>query len=255
MAIFLAARLLARYSDKPNPHVTSALGKLAVALDQSGVARGIGQHVARTSERLDRPMSDDALDYLRNLQTLTQAWAQGTRVRLAQRSAPDTERLFEPYYIEPSAIGFSCYVIGYDHQSRDIRTFKVERLARVAPTLDTYTIPPTFDPLEKLALAWGVNWGDGESPVEIVLRFAAGRAAERVRETIWHQSQKRINLPDGRCEVRITVGSTLEVKPFIRQWGADCEVVAPPQLRAEIAADMRAAAELYQSQVEVTKSV
>jgi proteasome accessory factor B len=245
LAVFMAARLLARYADKPNPHIVTALGKIAMALDQTHTSLPIARHIARTSDRLDRPLSEDARAVLRNLETLTQAWADGVRVRLTQRESPDVERLFEPYYIEPSAIGYSSYVIGFDHLRHAIRTFKIERLARVTPTLDSYTIPASFDPLEKLALAWGVNWGDGETPIEVRLRFRAGRAADRVRETVWHESQQRHDLPDGSCEMRITVGSTLEMKPFIRQWGADCVVEAPETLRREIAEEMREAAQHY----------
>jgi predicted DNA-binding transcriptional regulator YafY len=45
--------------------------------------------------------------------------------------------------------------------------------------------------------------------------------------------------------MRITVGSTTEMKPWIRQWGPDCEVLNPPELRAEIAQEMRQAAMFY----------
>jgi len=113
------------------------------------------------------------------------------------------------------------------------------------PTLDTYTIPTTFDPYQKLAGAWGVNWGKEGETTEVTLRFAPGRAADRVRETNWHESQRIEDLPDGGCEMRITVGNTLEMKPWIRQWGHECEVLNPPELRAEIAEEMRQAGELY----------
>jgi predicted DNA-binding transcriptional regulator YafY len=244
-AVFQAARLLARYSDKPNPHAVRALGKLGLALEQSRVADQIARHIALTSESLDRPLTDAARDDLRNIETLTRAWAYGTRVRLVQREAPELERLFEPYFIEPSAVGFSCYVIGFDHHRQAIRTFKIERLARVSATTDTYTIPPTFDPLAKLAGAWGVNWGDGETAADVVLWFEPGRAADRVRETHWHETQQREDTPDGGCLLRIRVGSTTEMKPWIRQWGPDCEVLVPDVLRNEIADEMRRAGERY----------
>ncbi|MGQ9889055.1 MAG: helix-turn-helix transcriptional regulator [Aggregatilineales bacterium] len=242
-AVFLAARLLARYSDKPNPHAVAALNKLSLALEH--VAPHIARHVARTSERLDRPLTESQREYLRCLEALTRAWADGVRVGLVQREAPDLERLFEPYFIEPSAWGFSTYVIGFDHHRCDLRTFKVERLLRVRLTTDTYTIPESFDPYEKLAGAWGVNWGAGGEPTEVVLRFAAGRAAERVRETNWHESQTIENMPDGGCVLRIVVGSTQEMKPWIRQWGPDCEVLAPTALRTEIGEEMRRAGQVY----------
>jgi predicted DNA-binding transcriptional regulator YafY len=243
MAVFLAARLLARYSDKPNPYAVKALRGLSRALGKT--APRIAGHIARTSDKLDRPLNDAAQEHLRALEALTRAWAEGTRVRLFTRERPEVERLFEPYFIEPSAVGYSSYVIGYDHLRGEVRTFKIERLLRAVPTLDTYTIPATFDPYAKLAGAWGVNWGKDGEATRVTLRFAPGRAADRVRETHWHESQVIEDAPDGGCVLAITVGSTQEMKPWIRQWGPDCEVLAPPGLRREIAEEMRRAGENY----------
>jgi proteasome accessory factor B len=66
-----------------------------------------------------------------------------------------------------------------------------------------------------------------------------------VRESEWHYSQKREDLPNGGCIISVTVGSTLEMKPWIRQWGKDCEVLVPEELRREIAEEMHAAARMY----------
>ena len=243
MAVFLAVRLLARYADKPNPHAVRALDRLHLAF--RSVSKQIAVHIGRTSDKLNRPLTENAREYLAHLETLTRAWAEGTRVRLVKRDEPTIERVFEPYFIEPSAVGYVSYVIGYDHYRHDIRTFRIERLLRVTPTNEIYCVPATFDPLEKLAGAWGVNWGDGNIPTEVILRFVAGRAADRVRETNWHESQIIEDAPDGGCVMRIKVGSTLEMKPWIRQWGADCEVLGPATLRTEIGAEMRRAGELY----------
>lgn len=243
MAVFLAARLLARYSDKPNPHAVKALNSLSLALQR--IAPHIAEHIARSSERLDRALNEGAQDHLRALETLTRAWAQGKRVRLYTREEPLVERLFEPYFIEPSAIGYASYVIGYDHYRHDERTFKIERLYRVYLTTETFTIPANFDPYRKLAGAWGVNWGKTGTATAVSLRFAKGRAADRVRETNWHETQRIEDLPDGGCILHITVGSTLEMKPWIRQWGPDCEVLSPLELRHEIADEMRRAGNIY----------
>jgi predicted DNA-binding transcriptional regulator YafY len=66
-----------------------------------------------------------------------------------------------------------------------------------------------------------------------------------VRESNWHESQQIDELLDGGCVLRITVGSTQEMKPWIRQWGPDCEVLAPEALRQEIADEMRRAGARY----------
>ena len=104
-----------------------------------------------------------------------------------------------------------------------------------------------FHPYRYLHNAWGVNWGSGEE-IEVRLQFPAGRVTERVKESEWHITQKIDDLPDGGCVLTVKVGSTLEMKPFIRQWGADCIVLAPDDLRGEIAAEMRQAAENYMAQ-------
>ena len=63
LAVFLAARLLARYSDKPNPHAMNALRKLSTAFGR--VSQQISAHIAQTSARLDRPMTESAKNQLR----------------------------------------------------------------------------------------------------------------------------------------------------------------------------------------------
>jgi len=242
MAVHLAARLLARYSDKPNPHAVVALSKLSMGMQRA--APMIAQHIAQTSAKINRPIAEATKTYLDALETLTHACADGTRVQLVMREKPDMERLFDPYFIELIAVGYLTYAIGFDHYRQEVLTFTIDRLLSVTATHEPYTIPTSFNPLTKLAGAWGVNWGDGK-PVEVVLRFTAGRVANRVSETNWHETQIIEPLVDGGCILRIKVGSTQEMKPWIRQWGPDCVVLEPPELRKEIGEEMRRAGELY----------
>jgi predicted DNA-binding transcriptional regulator YafY len=52
--------------------------------------------------------------------------------------------------------------------------------------------------------------------------------------------------PDGGCIWRVEVAHTLEIKPWMRGWRPDCEVLAPEGLRQEVGEEMRrAAAEVY----------
>jgi hypothetical protein len=46
-------------------------------------------------------------------------------------------------------------------------------------------------------------------------------------------SQKIDNLPNGGCMLAVKAGSTLEMKPFMRQWGVDRIVLVPNDLRCE----------------------
>ena len=51
--------------------------------------------------------------------------------------------------------------------------------------------------------------------------------------------------PDGTCTLTLRVNHTLEMVPWIRGWGPDCEVLKPDELRQQIAEDMRKAVEVY----------
>ena len=243
LALFLAARLLSRHSDEHNPHVVKALVKLADTLRARSamMARHVELAAAAVRERRIRP------EYVQALETLARAWGEGRKVRLTYWSyskGETTDRVFAPYFIEPLAIGFACHVIGFDELRGAIRTLKVERIHSATLTEERYEIPESFDALRRLENAWGIIWSDEGEEVEVVLRFEP-RAAQRVRESIWHGSQRIEDLPDGSCLFSVRVGSTMELAPWVRQWGADVEVLAPQQFREEIGTEVSNLAQIY----------
>lgn len=242
LALYLAARLLSRHSDEHNPHVVRAIEKLADALRAKSplIAHHIDLAARAVRERRTRR------EYVEALEVLTQGWAEGRKVRLRYRSYSKdetTERTFAPYFIEPSGIGYACYVIGHDDLRNALRTLKVERIYEAYLTDERFIVPASFDPQQLLASAWGVIWRD-EGGVEVTLHFDPS-VVRRVKESIWHPSQRIDDLPDGSCLFRVRVGSTLEFKPWVRQWGSAVTVVSPAALRAELADEVRAMARAY----------
>ena len=238
LALYLAARLLAAHSDEHNPHVVSALEKLANALPES-----IGEHVNRTAALSDKRRPDP--DHIRVLETLTRAWSERRQARMVYRNAQTgetTKRVIDPYFIEPSPVGYACYVIGYDHLRRDIREFKVERIERAGLLETTFVLRDGFDPYAFLEHSWGIM--GGEEVVDVALRFSE-KVRYRVRESDWPGVVDVSDEPDGGCSMRLRVKHTLEMKPWIRSWGPECEVLAPEELRREIAAEMIAAGKVY----------
>ena len=241
LALYLSARLLSAHSDKHNPHVVSALEKLASALPES-----IGQHITRTAEATHNRKPHR--EYIRVLETFTRAWSERKQVRLTYynpQTDETTRRIFDPYFVEPSPVGYACYVIGFDHLRRDIREFKIERVQQVQILDSSYQIRDNFDPYDYLTQAWGVMGGDER--IVVKLRFSPN-VAYRVRESDWPCVDTIDDLPDGGCLMTLTVSHTLEMKPWIRGWGADCEVIEPEDLRQVIAKDMIAAGRMYEMQ-------
>ncbi len=243
MALHLAARLMATRTDKRNPHAASALRKLGHALEK--FAPLVSRHLLASAEVMDDAARRHDPVYLEVLETLTRAWSQGRMVHLWHRheSGQVYEYDFAPYFIEPYAVGQTAHVIGWREPPGAIRTFKVERIQRIELIARSYIIPEHFNPRGLLADAWGI-WYTESEPVEVVLRFHP-RVAHRVRETQWHRSEQVEEQADGSLLWRARVAEPREMKPWIRGWGPDCEVLSPEWLRQEIAEEMRQAAEVY----------
>ena len=244
MALHMAARLMATSTDKHNPHAAAALRKLSQALQT--VAPLVSAHlVASAAVMDDKARRRDPL-YLEVLETLTRAWAEGRKVRLGYQKAPEgpvTVCRFAPYFLEPYALGHTTYVIGWRDDPPGERTLKLERIRHIELLAERYEVPASFDALGKLSNAWGI-WYTGTDPQEVVLRFQAC-VAGRVVETQWQPGERTAVQPDGSLVWRAWVAEPTEMKPWIRGWGPDCEVLTPGWLREEIAEEMRRAAALY----------
>lgn len=244
IALYFAARLLAHHSDEHNPHIVSALDKLAAGLpDQT-----ISAHIAQAADVVRaRPVR---ADYIRTLEVLTRAWADRRLVLLRYR-APNrasTEREVAPYFLEVSRSTPAAYVIGFDRLRDAIRTFKIERIEHADLLDEHYVIPADFSPYAFLGNAWGVM---DDAEVSVHLRFSA-EAATRVRESLWHHSQRLVERADGGCDLLMIIGGIREVLPWVLGWGADVEVLAPPELRAEVATHAVRMAALYRDENSIS---
>jgi predicted DNA-binding transcriptional regulator YafY len=244
MAVFLSARLMARYADKYDPNLAAAFQKL-----EEGLPEALRAHVERTLDDLaERPVDRG---FNRHVADLTRAWAERRVVRFTYAPAryDGTEREprpaeVRPYLLEPSLQTHALYLIGHDETRDAIRTFKVERILDLAVTPRTFE-PPAPGPLARtLRRAWDIIADQPET--EVVLRFAPG-VAVRVREATWHPSQAVEELPDGSLEWRATVAGTIEIRLWILAWGDEVEVVAPDALRDDVAATLARAAARYEA--------
>ena len=247
MALHLAARLMATRTDKQNPHAAAALRKLGLALEK--LAPRVAEHLKASARVMEDQAQRHDPVYLHVLETLTRAWSDRRVAHLWHRMADGRvfEYDFAPYFIEPYAVGQTTHVIGWREPPGALRTFKLERIQRIELTDREYTIPEDFDPREKLADAWGIWYTEAE-PVEVVLRFHP-RVAHRVRETQWHRSEQVAEQPDGSLIWRARVAEPQEMVPWIRGWGADVEVLEPPELRDRMTGEARRLAEAYNWQV------
>ena len=239
IVLFLASRLIARWSDQYDAAVVSAFTKLADALPQP-----IARHVAATMLRVGEHDANEP--FTRSFSAVARGWAEGRVVEIDYDpgTAPRKRTRVHPYFLEPDAALRSVYLIAHDETARAMRTYKVERIRSATLTADRYEIPDDFDPDRWLASSWGIWAPDSTPPVRIRLRFAR-EIAHRVREAVWHRSQTLTELPDGGVELEVTVNGIVEIRPWILSWGDGVEVLEPPELRDSVAGAVRAAAARY----------
>jgi predicted DNA-binding transcriptional regulator YafY len=237
LALYLASRLLARQAEMYDPHIASALAKLAWILPEA-----MAKHIHATIRQMVS-REDSRLTAI--LETLATAWATG-RVVYMRYQASGSENIhgyrLKPYFIEACGDYRGTYVIGWADYFDAVYTFRVERIVQAELTEETFEPPAEFDGPQLLRTAWGVMFGD--ECQQVALRFAP-EAWRRVHETCWHPSQEIIDEADGSCTLRVQVAHPEEMLYWIRGWGPQVEVLEPASLREQVAAEALAVAARY----------
>jgi predicted DNA-binding transcriptional regulator YafY len=237
--IFLAARLMVSYSRHYDVNIASTFTKL-----NSIVPSPLREQIQKTIDWMQALPADEK--HLRILAKLAEAWASQCQVKLTYQSLPAekaTERIIEPYFIEPAAPCHSSYVVAYCHRAGEVRVFKLERIEDIELIQQTYNIPSDFDANKFFASAWGIVVGDEVKTVKLKFHPEIARLIE---ETIWHPSQMVERKRNGSVIMTLKVFDTYEFRSWILQWGEKVEVVEPEELRQAIAHTGSAIAELYQ---------
>lgn len=175
--------------------------------------------------------------------TLSTAVLKQQEVTFSYRKPGDsktTRRTVQPYHL--SHRQNLWYLVGNDLERSALRTFALPRISEVKISKNTFSRPQDFSPENFFSNALGVLGGSGTFLVRV--RFSS-RVADRIRERIWHDSQTLRELPSGEVELDLKLGALPEVESWILSWGADAEVLAPPELRQQVAQAATALHQLY----------
>lgn len=129
----------------------------------------------------------------------------------------------------------TLYLIGYKPLDDAVRTWRVDRIEQADVERMPFTVPADLDLDARLAGSLGIY--EGHDDVAVTIRFRPP-AARFVQEKKWHSSQRLSPQRDGSLIAELRLSSTAELKPWLLGFGPAAEVLAPPALRAEIAADL-----------------
>ncbi len=238
--IFLAARLMLRYSNRYDPNTDATFTKLSAVLPTT-----LAEQVRKTMAWMQKLEKNEK--HLRILSTVAEAWVSQRRLKIEYRSLPAkaaVERIIEPYYIEPAAPGHASYVIAHCHRTGKLRTFKIERIESAELTNQSYTVPADFDANEFFGSSWGIVV---EGEVQTVkLKIEDRELIRLMSETVWHPSQVLDKKNDGSMVMTLRVTDTVELYSWILGWGEYVEVLEPKELRQEIIDTAKNVVKLYE---------
>ncbi len=240
LTLYLAARKTSRQTRFHHPHAANALEKLAATLRQP-----MTEKLLKAADNVLKYEKDP--ERIKIIEILAQAWVEQKKVRVRYQPYGLDEfrnHVIHPYLIEPSIWSDSVYVIAHSEVAEKIVPFKIDRIESAFLSGETFEIPADFDEQVLLKHAWGIWVGDKE-PVTVKLRFNK-EAARRVKESIWNPLEKVENTEGGGCIWSAEVAEWREMLPWVRGWGADCEVLEPEGLRKELTSEAARMAMLYQ---------
>lgn len=241
LTLYLAARKTSRQTPFHHPHAANAVEKLAAVLRQP-----MAERLLKTADHLLAQKRDS--EKIKILETITQAWVEQRKVRIEyQRLGHEgvTRHTISPYLIEPSIWSDSVYVIAQSDFDDKTYAFKIERILHAFLTGETFEIPASFDDERLLKHAWGIWYAD-RPPVTVKLRFAPSPGViQRLEESVWHPLERIEPTEDGGRIWSVEIAEWREMLPWIRGWGADCEVLEPEELRKALEKEVKRMAKVY----------
>jgi len=168
---------------------------------------------------------------------------QSVRFDYVDKNAKRTTRHVDPYGFVVS--GGRIYAVTFDRLRGDRRVFALDGIAGVRLAPQRFTVPDDFD-IEAFAARSVSGIMHGDHPTRVSVRFSAlvARAAKAdriVRERAIEEG------PEGDVTILYTVADAAEFVRWVLKFGAEAEVLAPPDVR-ELAREIASSvAALYQS--------
>jgi proteasome accessory factor B len=241
----LTMLVLARHLGRTDKLPLLTDGSRAAAKLQSVLPEAIRRHVGDVLEHVNvslLPMArHDGLDGV--FDRLTGAVVGRRACRMRYDSLHDGREL--DITVHPLRVTFhgrAWYLLAFSPTHGEVRTFKLARIRELS-VLDDVFVPPADVRLEQ---PFGQAWSmipEGRL-YDVHLRFEP-KVATNVAEVQWHPSQRTTANADGTLDFRVRVDGLGEIRWWILGYGDQVQVLAPPQLRQQVAQVARSMAARY----------
>lgn len=240
MAILILRRVLATSNISPLSSELNALcEKMLSNLEQCGIDQN----------QLDNCFSAHWSAYIPVDETIFQQLGEALltcrKIYIRYQSptqATARSRTIQPHHLQH--YNGSWYLLGWCEEQRDWRTFQISRIQALHLHTDTFDYRDPESWKHKVQGACGIFQEAHHQ--QVTLLFSAQRAPY-ISEQSWCNGQQQLKLADGRLQLTIPVADYREIIMKILQHGAEVEVLAPLELRAQVAAEIKKMAEIYRS--------
>ena len=133
------------------------------------------------------------------------------------------------------------YVLAVRPDTGKLACFGLDRIRGLRATSQPFAPPPHFDAATYYQHAFGITRpDDGTAPQEIRLRFAPVQGRYVLGYPL-HASQQLLQEDAAGILLSLTVYDTHDLRMELLSYGAEVEVLAPPELRAWMRAEYQAA--------------
>jgi predicted DNA-binding transcriptional regulator YafY len=186
---------------------------------------GSGSNDSYITLRRSNPVGPDKVQIIDN------AIQKKQRIRIRYRGAKDPRPVWRN--VDPLALhlaGDDLYLIAFDLDRDDWRTFKAVRISHVTPLGDKAAAHPGYE--EKELFKRSVKIWRGEE-VDVAIRVASD-VARIASEWPLVPDQSVEDLPDGSVIIRARVSGIVETTRWVLGWGKNAEALSPSSLRKAV---------------------
>ena len=199
-------------------------------------------------ERLSgRVAVEDIPSGQKHLVTVMQAMLDNAVMELRYRKYLSDEE--EVRHIRPYAVKEfekRWYIVAFSEEAEALRVYAMDRILSLAPTGDRFKMPKGFQVDDVFEASYGIYLPEDVPPVLVKFRTTA-REAAYLKDLPLHPSQVFLGEDeDGRSLFAIRVIPNPNLLMELCKHGNRLEVLEPATLRAQVAAELRNALEIYE---------
>lgn len=205
--------------------------------------RGAVAEAKDLSRRIDVEKIPSARDYLAPIiRALRENKAVSFSYASFNRSRPDEDIAFEPYFLK--LFRQRWYMIGRRSDSKELRTYALDRIVKLVITDRAFKMPPDLEPADIFNDLFGITSSHG--PVHHVVLSVKPLTAKYLRALPLHHSQRE-ELYSDRSLFHLDLKLTPDFLRELLSLGSDVTVVQPQELRLMVVEQLRASLLNYQS--------